>query len=557
MEVVHVIRGEYPGLFGGVGYHNNDAMLYHLIDRDFFWETVCKCYREISPGFMRTFAGFYNWTKKAMDNFAEYYELMQKWTDTPMYLTVPTCPLHFSDEEITEYCEQVADRLAYLYYEKDVKHIRYYCLSNEMTRMHWGNLMEDLPTFKKYHEAFYRAFQKRNLPIGLLATDASEYENWKTVDWAMDNMDEITDDACVHIYERQHDPHDPEFYGFFYDKCREIVQRCITNRKRVILGECGVQKLPEVRLNDSPESAQMSYLKGVIVDTCRYYNIPEEAAYIGLMLTEMSFAAINAGVYAIAYWTFIDCPDPYTCRYSSREGFSQTWGEYEAFITSSMRTKYNKWGSFKWEDDGNHDPRPHYWAMAPLMKFFGRNKKVFDSYCNDPLLRSCAVADRFDGSVTVGIVNRHTEPTEITLDTSLFRKPIRVYEYDPADVPFNTFGDMQDYSAVLDPVSPVYTLRPESVTYFTTDYITKDAPVYADNVHEQDGELIWDRTDAPNHCYYRIYKGTCSDFVPGRDNQIGSTAAEFFTLKDDASLSSADGKGIYYKVLSVDTSGNV
>jgi hypothetical protein len=163
--------------------------------------------------------GFYNQTEESLDKFAEYYEYMQKWTDTPMYLTVDTCHLHFSDEEIQDYCENIADRLAYLYHKKGVKHIRYYCLSNELSRKRHGNLVKDMPTFKKYHEYFYRAFLKRNLPIGLLSTDATEYENWNTVDWALKNMNEITDDVCVHIYHREHMPEDPAFYDFFYGKC--------------------------------------------------------------------------------------------------------------------------------------------------------------------------------------------------------------------------------------------------------------------------------------------------------------------------------------------------
>lgn len=549
MQQIKIKRSQYPGLFGGVGFHNNDAMLYTMLDENFFWEKVCKSYREINPGFMRTFAGYANWTKEAMDKFAEYYEQMQKWTDTPMYLCVPSCPLHFNDEEIIDYCERVADKLAYLYFEKDVKHIRYYCLSNEMTRMHFGTLMQDLPLFKKYHEAFYHAFLKRNLPVGLLATDAPQYENWKTVNWAMKNMDEITDDYCVHIYEREHDIHNLEFYDFFYNKCLEIVQLCITNRKRVILGECGIQKLPTAMTdgNGSAESAQMSYLKGVIVDTCRYFQNPDEAAYCGLMMTEMSFAAINAGIYALAYWTYIDCPDPYTSRYSSREGFCKTWGEYEPFITPSLKVKYNKWGVFKWEDDGNHDVRPHYWALAPLMKFFGRNAKVIETECSDPLLRSCAVMARFGGAVTMGVVNRHKESVQIRLDTELFKKNIRVYEYDPYNVPYNKFADMQKPSAVLDKENPVWTLKPESVAYFTTDYIEKDAPVYAQNLRLENGVLSWDDVDDPNHCYYRVFAGEDSSFEPDDAHQIASTAACHIEAEE----------GPVYKVLSVDTSGNV
>ena len=194
MSVVKITKHEFAPIFAGCGFHNNDATMYHVLDREHFNQYICKCYREISPGFMRTFAGFSDWTKEAMDEFAEYYEKMQKWTDTPMYFTPGMAKNHFSDEAIKKYCEDVAERLNYLYYEKNVKHIRYYCFSNEMSCNMYGVLLKDLPLFQKYHEGLFAAFQKYNLPIGLLATDASEYENWSTVDYAIEHMASISED---------------------------------------------------------------------------------------------------------------------------------------------------------------------------------------------------------------------------------------------------------------------------------------------------------------------------------------------------------------------------
>lgn len=105
MHILNIIKPEHPQIFGGAGFHNNDATMYHCYENDHFEQYLCKCYREASPGFMRTFAGFSDWTKEAMDEFAEYYEKMQKWTDTPMYLTPAAGKKHFSDEEIKKYCE--------------------------------------------------------------------------------------------------------------------------------------------------------------------------------------------------------------------------------------------------------------------------------------------------------------------------------------------------------------------------------------------------------------------------------------------------------------------
>ena len=151
MNTIKIIKPKYPQIFGGAGFHNNDATMYHIISKEHFEQYLCKCYREISPGFMRTFAGFSDWTKDAMDEFAEYYEKMQKQTDTPMYLTPAMGKKHFSDEGIHEYCENVAENLRYLYYDKNVKHIRYYCFSNELSCVMHGVLVKNLPLFKKYH----------------------------------------------------------------------------------------------------------------------------------------------------------------------------------------------------------------------------------------------------------------------------------------------------------------------------------------------------------------------------------------------------------------------
>lgn len=540
MNKIKITKPLYPHIFGGAGFHNNDATMYHIIDEEHFNQYICKCYREISPGFMRTFAGFDDWTKEAMDEFADYYEKMQKWTDTPMYLTPGAGKKHFSDEEIAKYCENVAERLAYLYYEKDVKHIRYYCFSNEMSCSMWGVLLKDLPLFKKYHENLYAAFQKYNLPVGLLATDASGYEAWKTVDWAIENMADVSEDFCVHIYERDYDIYNLDFYNFFYDKCSEYVEKSIRAfGKRLILGEIGIQKTQN----------QLSFNKNVVLDMNRYFDDKSEEAYCALMLAEMAFAAINAGVFAVCWWTFVDHPAPYSCAYSSGDDeYAKKWGEAERFFSTTADTKYNKWGVLKWDDDNaDYTPRSHYWGLSLLAKFFRKNSSVLEIENEDKNLRICAVRNR-DKSVTVGIVNRNKNDTKITLCSDLFEKEVRVYEYDPKNVPYNKFGDIQDFETTVPADKPTYTLKGESITYFTTDYITKEKTVEAQISEFEDGVISWDGVDDKNHCYYRVFTSDEKDFEPKKENQIASTVA--------TSLKSGDLKK-YCRVLSVDKSGNV
>lgn len=537
---IKITKNEYANTFGGAGFHNNDATMYHIIEDEQFNQYICKCYREISPGFMRTFAGFSDWTKEAMDEFADYYEKMQKWTDTPMYLTPGMGKKHFSDEEIKEYGEDVAERLDYLYNQKNVKHIRYYCFSNELSCNMYGVLLKNLPLFQKYHEALYSAFQKHKLPIGLLATDASEYINWETIDYAIKNMASITEDFCVHIYERLHDIFDLDFYTFFEKKCAEIVSKSIQCfGKRVILGEIGIQK----------NEGQLTFNKGIVIDTCRYFNDDYEQAYCGLMLTEMAFAAINAGVFALAYWSFADHPDPYSCAYSSgADEYARKWGEAERFFSTTADSKYNKWGFLKWDDEnGDYKARYHYWCIGLLTKFFKRNSKVLDIECSDANLRACGIINR-DKSVTIGIVNRNKVSTEISLDTSLFGRDVRVYEYDANNPPYNEFADLQDYTEIISGDKLHYTLKPESVTCFTTDYIVKEKTVYADNVTVEDGRIRWSGVEDKNHCYYRVFASNRKDFVPSGENQIASTTATYLKTKTTQK---------YIKVISVDKSGNI
>ena len=281
----------------------------------------------------------------------------------------------------------------------------------------------------------------------------------------------------------------------------------------------------------------------------RYFVDPRDEAYCGLMLTEMAFAAINSGIFALAYWSYVDHPDPYSCAYSSgKDEYARKWGEAERFFSPTTDDKYNKWGFLKWDDEnGDYGARAPYWCVGPMVKFFRRNAKVLDIENTDENIRVCGVWNR-DRSVTVGMVNRSKEPIAVTLSSDLFLKDVRVYEYEASHVPFNRFADLQDHAAVLPRNDVVYTLKPESVTYFTTDYITKERRVCADGIEVADGMIGWKAVDDENHCYYRVFTSDNADFVPSKENQIASTVGTSLPAKNAKK---------YIKVLSVDRSGNM
>ena len=553
MGEIKITKGKFPTYFGGFGFHNNEAGFYPLIEREHFNQKICKCYREISPGFMRTFGGYSDWTKEHMDAFAEYYEKMQKWTDTPIYLACAKGKYHFSDDERRQYAKDVANNLDYLINEKNVKQIRYYCFSNEMSMNDWGGLLKDLPLFKKYHEMLFQAFQNRKLRIGLLATDASDINNWNTLDYAIQNMSRITEDFCLHTYLDSYDAAALDFYEKFYKLCYDTVVKCCRcDGKRFILGEYGIKR------SDSYE-----HYNGVIKDV-NTFVYADEGAYGALLYAEAALAAINAGVYAMAMWTYIDYPDPYSCHYAEHDEYAKKWAMCEPFISETQDVKYNKYGLMKWEDDGDYSVREMYWCLGLISKYCKRNAKVLDIDNNDPLVRITALLNR-DGSISVAVVNRHTEKTPIKLNINLKhiekQQPMRVYEYDSHNVCMNEFGDLQSASATIQfkNTSEIeYELLPESLTVFTTDYKNREKEVYAKKVVRKGRWLKWKEVEDEYHCYYRVYRGTTPDFKPSFKNQIASTIDTSLDFEarylDDAAILNV--KGDYYKVLSVDKSGN-
>ena len=189
---------------------------------------------------------------------------------------------------------------------------------------------------------------------------------------------------------------------------------------------------------------------------------------------------------------------------------------------------------------------------------------MLDIENNDPLVRLTALLNR-DGSISIAVVNRHTEPTPLKLKLDLKhiekQQPLRVYEYDSQNVCVNEFGDLQDPSAILtlgNEGEIEYNLLPESLTILTTDYKTRQKAIYAKKVTRRGNLLTWLPVEDGEHCYYRVYRGKTADFKPSLENQIASTVDTSLDFSarylDDAAILNVEGD--YYKVLSVDRSGN-
>ena len=509
-----VTKNTVQARFGGVGFHNSEAGLYGRMTDDHFNQVICKTWRELSPGFSRVWGGFQHWSKKEMDEMAEYYGKMHNVTDTTIYLTGHGKRQH-SEEEKKKWASDIADRLEYVIYEKGMKHIKFYCMSNELSLDSWGSMFYELPTFKEYHTLLYREFTRRNLPVRLLAPDASPFEYWQSMSWCVQNMNEITGIYGCHHYVNEFEPGDLDFYKWFRRNCANMVKMADAKEKRFILGEFGLAQDLR-RIND------------VYMDVCKqFYN--DDEAYAGLMICEMALAALNAGTWSMALWTFADYPNPTGTSY-----------------------RYNKWGLTRWGENEDYSGRDWYYCFGLLAKYFNKESKPLKIETDDYLLRMGGVTND-DGTGSIAIVNRHKEPVDVTLDFVNFKpdKPFRQFVYDSNDVPRSRFTDLQRYSDLINVTSPgdalTLKLAPSSVTLITTDY-REDKPGAVANIKVEGSKVTWDASGCPDHTYYRVYKGDNEAFAPCADSQIASTVANYITDKT--------GKPGFYKVKSVNKWNN-
>ena len=492
---IEVTKNAVQARFGGVGFHNSEAGLYGKMTEDHFNQVICKTWRELSPGFSRIWGGFPTWSKQEMDEMVEYYSKMHKVTDTTIYLTGHG-KRQYSDVEKKKWASDIADRLDYIINEKGMKHVKFYCMSNELSMDSWGSMFFELPTFKEYHTLLFKEFYRRGLPVRLLASDASPYEYWQSVHWCAANMDDINGIYGAHHYVNDFEPQDLDFYKWFGRNVRNLVKLADSKEKRFVLGEFGLAQDLR-RIND------------VYMDVCKYFYNDQEA-YAGLMICEMALAALNAGAWAMALWTFADYPNPTGTSY-----------------------RYNKWGLTRWGENEDYSGRDWYYCFGLLAKYLKKESKPLSINTNDYLLRSGGVVND-DGTVSIAIINRSADKKIVDLSFNFKPdKPMRYYLYDSSNVPRNKFTDLQDYSELINAANNILTveLPSNSVSLLTTDY-KDDKPAQINNIAIDNGTVSWDESKCPDHVYYRVYKGENENFTPAKNNQIASTVAT--SIKDNS-----------------------
>ena len=537
MSKIIVKNQRLKWLFGGIGFHNSEATMTALMNSRFKNERVLKTFREISPTFSRVFAGYYNWTKEAMDAFADYYDATFRNAGTLLYLVPGRMPHITDDFNMEEYCEKVAVNLEYLIKVRKCTKIRYYCVTNELSVGNtYAFLASDLPLLKKLHECLYKAFRRHELDIGLLATDCSGTENFDQIDWARKNMDEVTECYCAHLYS-EYLPGDLGAYDYYINSFTPPVMTAHSAEKRFVLGEFGLAQVKRF------EKAPMRNDVSVAVDN------PEMEKLWAIAICEMAMAAINSGCLSGAFWTLFDYPDPFLREDGDT---AEEKARYDAarFSGHGLDVRYNKHGIIRWSDiENDYFARAALYTMGYMAKLFKKGSRVLECEWQDEFIRSAGVINE-DGSISLAIINWDDSEKKISLETEhKILKTMRRYDYSADNVPFNKFNDLQSFTEVIDlsNQSSDVVLKPKSITFLTTDYVDR-TPTKIKNIIVKNGRLVWGECQDKEHCYYRVFASDKKDFTPNYENQIASTVATNLEVEN---------QNLFYKVLSVDKFGNV
>lgn len=532
MPKVRFSAPPYRWLFGGLGFHNSEASMTRLMPAHFRDERVLKTFRELSPTFSRIYAGFADWTDSAISAFSDYYHQTFAQSDCTIYAVPGRIPPHETAAERAAFADAIAERLDTLVHAHDVRLLRYFCITNELSVGNtYAKLAHDFPAFVDYHQQLYRAFRQHNLDIGLLATDTSGISTYWQINWAAAHMDELTAAYCAHNYDSLgYAFDDPGYYHALFNAFRGPVQTARRMSKRFILGEFGVHN----------EREHMRNTDVMIDDVPAGYGDPRQEARAALMACVQALAALNSGVYAAAFWSMCDYPDPFI---PDNGHTPDAEARYETARFSGFGTsiRYNKNGLFRWSETGDYSPRAYLYSYGLMTKFFRKHSRVLAAQTDDPHL-ICGGVTNPDGSAAICLINLHPDPAEVTVACDFPRaQPFRAYEYLCDQVPENPFGDLQPFTIpdLSDSSDFTRTLPPYSLTLLTTDYA--DRTPAAVKCRTADGALHWDAPDDPSHRYFRIYRGGA---------QIASTVAHHWTVAPGADPSE-------YTVRSVDASGNV
>lgn len=534
----------YQWLFGGMGFHNSEATMTPIIPEKMMNERILKTFHEIRPSFSRVFGGFHNWTKEAMDHFADYYYKTFAKTGTAIYMVPGRMPYLETEEETTKFIDDTIKRLEYILNEKKLDLVQFFCVTNELSVGNtYAALANDLEKFKKYHRMLRQKFQEKELELGLIACDGSGIGNFTDqIKWATANMDEYTRHYCGHNYliyyegdgwrEGDFKFDDPRFYSFLYDSFSNAVQIAKTKSKRFMLGEFNIHGRD---VYFPPMKSEI-----MVSDISSGFGNPQKEAEFALMACVEELAALNSGVLSTVYWTFVDYPDP-LLGWKGIDENSKSKYEVCKFSGAFTDIRYNKHGMFRWSEDGDYGARASLYSVGLMAKFFKSNSRVL-SYTSDNEKIICGGVNNANSDVSLCLINLSDKEEKININADLkINKPLRKYDYICDNVPYNEFNDLQGFETLNAESGKTFgiTMPAHSMTILTTDYIQR-TPEKVENIKICDNKIWWNSSNDKHHAYYRVYED-------GR--QIASTVAEY--INTDVKPNSK------YTVKSVDEFGNI
>ncbi len=530
MDSIKFSKPRIRWLFGGFGFHNSEATMLPLMSEEFKEQKVLKVFREISPTYSRVFAGFAEWSQEAMESFADYYDLTFRESGTLLYVVPGRMPIPDENLNLDEYCEKVAEKLEYLVKVRNCTKIRYFCTTNELSCANtYAYLSEHLDIFAELHKKLYHSFRRHGLDIGLIAPDSS---GTNLIDqhlpWALENINDITECYCGHLYIGKKSLGDSETYDDLVKTLSNYVLMCRKREKRFILGEYGINNALKWTQSHNVMSNDGSYA----------VDFPEQDGVYALCVAEVALAAINSGCFSAVFWTMFDYPDPFI-RENGDTIEEKARYDVARFSGHGLDIRYNKNGLAKWcDDEKDYGPRAALYTLGYMAKFFRKGSRVLEVTTNASLIRAAAVTNP-DGSMTATFINLSDK--SISLDVSIehkSQKPFRKYVYEAANPPYNDFCDLQAHTGTLDAPDGNFeiTLPALSMVFLSTDYVERTPSPIA-NIKNKGGKLTWDKVSDTEHCYYRIFKDKI---------QIASTVATHINVCDDG----------VYEVFSVDKHGN-
>lgn len=541
---VTVTKPYFRWLFGGFGFQHPEANFEALMSDEFRDQRELKTFAELSPTFGRVYTAIDGSSREQLDRFAEFYHKTFAKAGTTLYIVPSSLPYKPECEDVMtaeEYARRIGANLEYLIKEKNCRSLSYFCLTNELSaggRWGWFRYgLEKMDIYKQWTIACAKEFTRRGLELRQIGSDvacgnSTPANMYPVQEWTRNNMDEWLDAYVSHWYVYRKPVDDASMWKVYCDYFQKEVSDAISKSKRYILGEygfCPVFGQKEVMIDDAGHAIRQ----------------PQTAAEGVLCKCEVAMAAINAGTYGIVSWSYADYPDPFCCEDAPGEDEHLI---HEASLCSYRPDiKYNKWGMFNWSEvEHDYSAKPELYALGYMSKLFRKNSTVLTCESSDSLVRCSAVLNP-DRSFSIALVNRN-ESQEFTVNCSEWfghnpsvteKTRARVYIYDSANPPYNSFNDLQDYSQTVEAVDGKFTvtLPAKSVVFVTTDF-TERVPSEIKGVRVKDGKLCWKESSDTEHRYYRIYK----DGV-----QIASTVATSLPVEN------ARGR---YRVVSVDAWGN-